>query len=319
MNRIIKLPVVFLLALSSAATGCIKEDYSNCPTGVYVTFDTSNPKHDYAARVQSVDLYFYDSEGDLTRHYYYEKEQLRRSDRAAYVGGLPAGEYRLLAIVNGGFETQTENVQKFSTIRSRIAGETVKNNLTDFFTAEKQVTVRSGAARNRAERMTLDKHNNNIRLNVLYDGYAASPETMLEAFITENNGVYEFRSGKCVRPCPVRYLPWRINFSGGLPSSFDIPTMHIWHDSEQKGECDVTVVLQESVSGAAAGRSILLNLTRELMKVRDAKTGELLYDTDEKLLFNDEYEITMTIGADFALTALTINDWKNGGVIPANL
>lgn len=303
---------LFLLLPPLICTGCIGENNDDCPLGLYVTFETRNPKHSYVEAVRNVDLYFYDADGNLAASYDYTKDELRPSDGAAYVADPPRGEYLLLAVVNDGADVGSVDVEKYSTIRSEFKNREIRTQLKDFFSAERQVTV-SGGRRASSELMVLDKYNNDVRLHVEYDEeYTLPTGATLESYITCNNGVYEFRTRKCLNPCPVRYEAWRIatNVETRLPSQFTISTMHIWQQSSDKGECDVTVFLHESGLPMDGGRTVSVNLTQELLKIKDPITGESLYDTDEKLLFEDEYDVTVTIGKEFNILALTINNWS---------
>ncbi len=103
--------VNILIALTLAGaltTGCLKEDYSFCPPGVYVTFEAANPKHEYPELVQNLSLYLYDNEtGALIDSWDYTRDELRTDDRAALVPYTVPGTYRLLAIVNDGIYTTT--------------------------------------------------------------------------------------------------------------------------------------------------------------------------------------------------------------------
>lgn len=296
--------------------GCIKENNGECPSGLYVTFETRNPKHNYVEAAGNVDLYFYTPDGTLEAQYNYAKDDLRAFDGAAFVPDPPQGEFLLMAIVNNGADVNSVDTDDYATIRSEFKSSLIEKRLTDYFSAEKRITV--DRRDNATEMMVLDKYNNDIRLNVEYDGYVPPAGTGLEAYITCNNGVYQFNTRKCLDPCLVRYQPWAavIDSGTGIPKQFTISTMHIWQAGSDKGKCDVTIFLHETGLPMDTGRTVAVNLTDELLKIRDPQTGELLYDTDAKLLFEDEYELSITLGSEFKILALTINDWAiiEGGV-----
>ena len=303
----------FLLLLLLLPAGCTKEDNRNCPAGLYVCFEPNNPKHNYQELVTQVDLYFYGADGELKADFHYSRNDLRTHDRAAFVPRMPAGEYKLVAVVNSGKDYETYGIENYETLYTKVKQDIVSDKLTDFFTSEKQITVGRPASLVQTETLKLAKHNNNIRLKILYDNYTAPPNTVLDAFVEESCGhiYYSTYSGPPTRD--VRYLPWNeLSGSDGLPLQFDISTFRLWIGS------DAALCLREAdaVSGIDAGRFYTLNITDALVTVKNA-AGEFLYDTDEKLEYNDEYEITITIGKDFVILSVTIDNWDiiSGGVV----
>lgn len=308
MNKKNILLLLFLPILMLA--GCTKEDYRNCPAGLYVTFEPQNPKHNYAELVQGLDLYFYGQDGNLAANFHYDRDELRPYDRAAFVPQIPAGKYRLVAVVNDGADTETSGIEKYETLKFGLKKETVDSKITEFFTAQKQITVGLPGTEIPTEKMELYKHNNHVRLKIVYDGYDAPADMTLQAYMQGHNRTFGYLfEGYSLEGLAI-YLPWTTRYNTeGLPEEFDMATMHIRLGG------DLTVHLEETSETGATGRSIVLNLADELKKVKNS-AGQYLYDTDEKLWYYDEYEITVTIGKDFVVIGLTIDNWTiiGGGV-----
>jgi len=299
-----KRKILSLLLPMLLAAGCVKEDNRNCPTGLYVTFEANNPKHDYPELVTGVALYFYGPDGELKANFHYSREELRSYDRAAYVPSIPAGNYKVVAVVNGEDDYETYEVENYQTLWTKVRQDIVTNKLTDFFTSEKQITIghRSGVS---TEKMMLAKHNNNIRLKILYEGYIASDNTVLEAFAKESSALFHYSTYSSFATHPVRYHPWNeLLGHNGLPLQFDISVFRLWIGS------DATICLRETeaLTGTDTGRFYTLNITEALITVKNS-ADEFLYNTNEKLEYTDEYEVTITLGKDFVVLSLSINNW----------
>ncbi|MCL2098153.1 MAG: FimB/Mfa2 family fimbrial subunit [Bacteroidales bacterium] len=311
MNRR-KILLLLLLPLL-LPVGCIKEDYRNCPTGLYVTFEPKNPKHDYSELVVEVNLYFYDSDGNLKADFHYFRDELRPHDRAAFVPSIPIGDYSLVAVVNGHQDYETYGIENYATLCTKVRQDTVSNKLTDFFTSEKQISIGSRQGGGiQTEKMMLAKHNNEIRLKILYDGYIAPVNTVLEAYAEESSGLFFYSTYSSLATRHVRYQPWDILLGNqGLPLQFDISVFRLWIGS------DANICLRETevLTGIGTERFYTLNITDALITVKNS-ANEYLYNTNEKLEYTDEYEITMTLGKDFVILSLSINNWYiiGGGV-----
>jgi hypothetical protein len=307
-----KRKLLSLLLLALMMTGCTKENYRNCPAGLYVSFQPDNPKHDYPELVTKVDLYFYCLEGNLKASFSYLRDELRPYDRAAFVPQITAGEYRLVAVVRNGMDYETYEVDSYATLYTKLEQETVSEKLTDLFTSEKLVTVGRSGGNIQTENMMLAKHNNNIRLKIVYEGYMTPAGMSLEAFAEENSGIFLYSSYSSPAIRYVRYMPWNESAANnGLTQLFDISVFRLWIGS------GATICIRETdtLTGTITGRSYTLNITEILTRVENL-AGEYLYDTNEKLEYNDEYEITITLGPDFVVLAITVDNWNiiGGGV-----
>ena len=310
MNK--KKILLFLLLPLLLPAGCTKEDNRNCPTGLYVSFEPNNPKHNYPELVAYVDLYFYNPDGNLMADFHYLRDDLRANDRAAFVPYIPSGDYRLVAVINGRQDYETYGVEKYENLCTKLKEESITGKLMDFFTSEKQISIGRSGPVIPTEKMMLAKHNNNIRLKILYDKYTAPYNMVLKAFVEENGGLFHYSTYSCSTTLYKHYFPWNTLLGNdGLPLQFDISVFRLWIGS------NVSLCLREvdNITGTVTGRSYTLNIIEKLIAVRNL-SGDYLYDTDEKLEYNDEYEITITLGKDFVVLSLIIDDWQiiGGGV-----
>ena len=298
--------ILSLLLVLPLLTGCLRDDYGDC---LYVTFDSLNPKHAYADEVEHVSLYFYDENGDLVRDYHYDKSQLRQSDMAAIVPGLPAGNYKMVAIVNDGIHTTTEGYEHYSTLHTRLDGGTLESELTSIFIAEKDFSANADP-QIQTEKMTLRKLSNNVHVHLLYDQevgpgeefapYVPTEGTNLTAWVEGTNGYYHHElvggSTKLVANPWYRADNGDPHYLPDHPSQFSITTMDMRHDGK------LTLYLSERLTG---GRSEDVELRQISLDIADylRRTQEELgtvYATDEEfqqyLDFEDEFHIYIRLG-----------------------
>ncbi len=301
--------ILSLLLALSLLTGCLRDDYGDC---LYITFDTLNPKHVYTEEVEHVSLYFYDGNGDLVRDYHYGRNQLRRSDMGAIVPDLPAGSYKVVAIVNDGIHTTTEGHTNYSTLTTRLNGGTLGSELPPIFIAEKEFATDT-APQIQTERMTLRKLNNNIVVHLLYDNdrepgpgeefapYAPTDGTNLTARVEGTNGRYhhELVGGST----KLTAYPWHRIDNGDPhylpehPARFTLSTMDFRHDGK------LTLYLSETLTARSSTdievRHISLDIANYLRQAQQALG--VVYATDgefqQYLDFEDEFHIHVRLGS----------------------
>ncbi|MCD8165353.1 MAG: FimB/Mfa2 family fimbrial subunit [Bacteroides sp.] len=288
---------------------CIREDNSDCITGLYIYFNPENPKHDYPELVQTVNLYFYDEVGDLAAGFMYNKQELYSNDKAAFIENLPQGNYTLVSIINNVETYSTVDEQQMKSLESHLRDRLVDYPLVDFFSGIKELTVKQGASQ---QKVTTDifKHNNDIRVEVISDGYEPPPGATFNIYIEGNNGAYHYQSATCPEGNVIKYFPHHTEGNQNdifMVSQFTV--MRLWRNA------DLALYLEERVPFQGVSRTLKLNIAEELAKVVDHQ-NEFLYDTDEKLSFTDEYTILITLGPNFILLELVINDWTltGGGI-----
>ena len=306
--------ILAILLLLPIMTGCVKEDYGNCPEGLYIAFEPINPKHIYPDKVQRVSLYFYNPEsGDLAADFHYEKDELRVSDRAAFVPQIPAGTYRVVAVINDGIYTRTAGTGNYTTLHTMLDDEEMAYKPADLFTAEKDITVTVNTTMVvPVETMAIVKHNNDIYLNIIYDDYNAQEGMTFTSWIEGSDYCYEYAAGR--NTLHALFRPWdtRVNDSG-MPSRFSYSVMRLSRAS------DLVLHLQEiPVSRAEAPRHYSFNLVDALALIIDETNpdNQYLYDTDRELEYNDEFEITIKTGKEKVQIAVGVDQWDTigGGV-----
>jgi hypothetical protein len=298
----------FLLLLLLAA-GCTDEDYRNCPAGLYISFEPVNSKHNYPALVATVNLFFYDQQGNLKADFHYTRNQLHGYERAAFVPAIPDGDYRVVAVIKSGERHyETLRGESYETLHTKLKSATVTDKLTDLFSSEKNITINRLSPVIQYETMDIVKHNNNIRLQVDYDGYMAPNGVTLDACIEENNGEFHYQSYSSRMLHNVCYLPWDGQLgSNNLPERFELSSFRLF-----LGGSTSIRLFETNGSSSFTGRSFSMNVVNELIKVRNLH-GERLYDTNLKLEYNDEYVMTITIGKDFVVLSVTIDNWDTIG------
>jgi hypothetical protein len=307
--------ILTLLVLLPAFIGCTKEDYRNCPDirpDIYVVFEPTNPKHILRNEVQNASLYLYDpAMGDLARELHYLKSELRQSDMAAPIPPeVPAGTYRLVAILNDGIYTTTTGTENYSTLKSSLNNADMDYKPVDFYASEKMITVADNITT--VETMPVIKHNNNIHLNIIYDGYVATPGVTFTSWIESPDLYFEYETG--VNSLPTHFMPWEIQTGvNGMPVRFSFTSMRLTTDNYR------VLHLQETAATRALlpPRHYKLVLADELAKIEDPDNpGEFLYDTDAELEFYDEFELTIKLGKDNIQIAVGVDRWDTigGGV-----
>ena len=328
---------ILFLFLSLTMVGCTKEDFSDCPTGFLVTFEPDNPKHNLTREVQNLDLYFYAQSNDsLLKKLSYTRSELRSYDCAAHVpqDSVPAGEYRLLAVFNGGIDTRTDNYETFDKVHTRLNDTEIGgikpapvDPLVTLFSGETYLEIEAypPVGEEIVFPVSLYKHNNLIRVNIVYDDeYELPAGSRVDIHIDGSNGRYHHSTRSCRsnesndEGVYTIFRPWeryeRLDPVEGNVSEIYISTVHMWHDSDLKVHFDEVAGTR---SGEDPTKSYDFSLTDLLKDVDQAKIGgetvKNPYDTDDKLRFHDEYEIWIRVGKTSIATKVGLDDWAKVG------
>ena len=297
----------WLLLLSLSVISCISEDYDNCPKGYYIRFYPQNQKHDLKQMINTVDLYLYGEDGSLHKEIHRTKEELRPADGAVFIPLLPAGEYKVLALINHDPSCyEISSYQKFEEVHTSLPEELIKTPPADLFVGIKPLEFKQNEKYAMTVPMKIAKQTNHINLKIVFQDYEQPADAILNSHIYGSNGKFEYSTYSCSN-IYRKYIGHKKDSSQDTNAAFQLTTMRLWAGA------DINLVVEEEYPSLGETRSVKINLVEELMKVKDEK-GELLYDTDEKLEFNDEYDITMTLDGNFVLLELTIDNWTaNGG------
>jgi hypothetical protein len=305
--------ITLLLLLPLLWTGCTSEDYRNCPIDetraeLYIAFQPINPVNVYPDVVQNVSLYFYDPATELLAYEsHYTTDELRNDDKAAKVSEdvLP-GTYKVVGVINCGIYTETVDTDSYTTLRSRLMNHELNAKPVDFFAGEKEITIDPGVSTE--ETMAITKHNKDIHLNIVYDGYEGEEGVTFTSWIEGSNCCYEYAEN--CNTTHAMYNPWEEAMNTeGLPTRFSYSTMRITTDS------DLTLHLEEIAATRGPVRKYSFVLADLLGKLIDENNtdNEYLYDTDEELAFADEFEFTIKIGKDNVLIEVGVDLWDGIG------
>lgn len=218
---------VCLLSLLWIITGCINEDFSDCPQGEFrVAFeyvhhtDDTHPDR-FGIDVQKVDLYMFDAAG------YYMKCITRENSpfpENFYITPLlPAGDYTLVAWGNltdrvtlqpafvSGQTTLEQAMLSLNSDENRI----VNHNLTPVFHAIKQVTVDETI--DRTEVLSLIKNENQLNLKVKWFEKSGIPcihrcaEGVHIRVVDPKGATYKFDNSVIASGNELIYYPYQSN------------------------------------------------------------------------------------------------------------
>ncbi len=285
------------LCLSGLLSGCLDESY-DCPEGFRLQIETLNPDHPFEEIIRTLTLYFYTEKGDKVHEMHFDEDEIPSLQGVIGVTCLIYGNYRVAAIANESdyFKTTGENQLEQLTTSLVREGETplphLHTGMESFsFTRQNEGTVVST--------VTLIKHTKHINLEVRQEGVGET--TPIYGYITGVNSSYHYATHSCPDNREVVYVP---DSETTVPDHirFRLTTLRLWKDAI------IDLVVEKDRNNPEAG-SVTFNLPETLGKVVDNQ-GNLLYDTDEKLEYYDEYDILIRIDETFAVIGLTINGWQ---------
>ncbi len=318
MNKISKQLLYLLICILTFIIlfgSCINEDMSNCPSGRYLHFETINKKYEFKDIVEKVDLYIYDGE-ELVDKKTYSRAEIEASDYKIYLDERPNGmELHYIALINE-FDDyfRTVDADHKETLQTAIVaakGDSVKNRLPNIFHGAKDILF-SNKLLGIPDTIYLKKNTNDINLFVAFKGYELPSSSHLSSFICGSNGKYNY-DNQPIETTTYTYLPYTAALgSGEYDYNSHFTTMRLWIGADT----DIRLEKKDEVlSPLAPAVETLhrLNITEELAKV--TVNGEYIYNTDEKLEAEDEYDITIILDGNFVVLELVINDWvivRNG-------
>lgn len=301
--------LIILLACCLTLTGCFREKYLDCPEGRYIYLRSATGNYNCEDIAERVDLYLYDSEGNLVGTYSFDRDEIIARDYKLPIPFQPAGEYTLVAQVNF-----SEDDYMLIGIDNLFGGQCglvggalgeITRKQADIYHGFGKIVFGEGpdAFAYKTDIIDIYKNTKNIELEVSYHKSVDADTRRAEAVITGNNGVYKYDNSNAAE-CFRRYYP---HTNGG--HTFSFTTMHFYCNSDMT----LTVDLYKRPSTRAGQEGTLLdsqelNIAGYLAQVRD-NTGAYLYDTDEKLALEDEFFIQVMFGDKHAMIGLWVNGW----------
>ncbi len=308
---------VFLIIMS-----CVKDDLSDCPpvnpvdpglpgetSDWYLHFRTIPAKYTFRNVVESLDLYIYDrDEHDLVEVIDYSYEDLAGNDFSIHLGGMDCiikDSYRFVVVMNATehYEVvpgQTIQEYELSIVQDAEKGDFIDFKLNDVFSGYLDAVAQTKTIRR--DTVDLVKLINHVTVTVEFENYSLPPGYELSASITGSNGHYNYEfdsKQKALKP----YMPYMERFLElDYIFEYDITTAKLTIDD------DMMLNVEERNQQDDFFRDLHLSLTGELAKIKD-DNGNYLYNTNEKLMQEDEFFFYFLLDKDFKILELTINDW----------
>ncbi|MEF9923073.1 MAG: FimB/Mfa2 family fimbrial subunit [Muribaculaceae bacterium] len=202
--------LIAIIALAAIQSGCMKEDYSDCPKNGVIKVKVFFTKHNdgnidlFEKEVTKVDMFFFNKKGTLVSHII--------DTNGPFVNGytkevkLIEGEYNVVVWANLFEDTKIEGINVdeicYDKARLNVVTEEINKNLvvrnipTTLFHSEVAFTVKNGGEILVDAPLTLDTKNINISVNFQKrDGTTCPKEEHtepLKTFIKAQNGQYRF-------------------------------------------------------------------------------------------------------------------------------
>lgn len=314
----IKYHIFIYFSLFIFLNSCYKEDMSDCYDDDFnLSFSLIMNKYKFENIVDNLVLYQYDDKGELLEEYEFSRKQLESDDFIVKLP-LPAkGIYTFVAIanINDTFHRVYSKDKRGDFLLRLITKEfSVTDKIDDIYQGYKQIIIDDEEEVPRTENIELTKHTNNI--TVIVETTDSEPENNPEfsTTISGTNGVYNYR----YQPLPseiITYIPHESVFKRNSLSLTDqYRIMRIWIDDDMK-----LGIFNKDADGNKKEISSIM-LTAAIADMKDMQ-GNLLYNTDEKLEQEDEFEIHVLLkpdGETYAVAEIWVNGWMiviNPGVI----
>lgn len=308
MNR--KEYILILFSSLLIFGGCINEDLSDCPRGKYIYFKTNSPKYVYENIVKKVDLYLYDEGENLVSEYSCPREDLDGNNYRIYIPQFPNGNYVAVALVNQDNHYETLDKSKLTSLRTRLlttSGDSVKIKPNDIYHSNKEMNF-GDTYHITSDTMFLSKNTNHINLSVQIKDHKMPDANTLGTTITGANGEYNYNN-RSVGNSTLTYIPHTTSPIEKVQNTIvfknSTTIMRLWIDA------DLMVNVIEYENGVTPKNKPVasLNLMDMISKVKNDATGEYLYNTNEKLELEDEFNIEVIYDSSFSIIDLKVNDW----------
>lgn len=300
--------LIALFTVLVALTGCYKEDYSTCPDGRYVFFESVTRKYDYAEVVESADLYLYNNAGRLVNKYEYTLAQVKADGGRLLLPFQPEGEYTLVAVVNGSkdhYDVSDADNTSSGKLSLKCNGESVVETMPcDIYHSCSTITFdRYSVAKTETDILDLFKNTNDFHVKVKFVNDAA-PAGELQVYMCGNNGTYGY-DNKLVEGSYRKYKTHQYSPEDNL---YTMRTMRVHTNTDLMLHLELWPENTTKADEAEPLRTQTIDIREYLMGVKDT-AGNCLYDTDEKLEQEDRFNIVVTLRSNFEISGITINDW----------
>jgi len=291
---------------------CIKEDLDNCPPVTreqrYILFETKNTKTTFREAFSNLDLYIYDKEDKLVESpISYTRSELAASEYRAYLPDWVEPDYMVVAVMNDNelFEVEdTGSLHTFKTSLSTDYSDWLNTPITDIYLGNLQVP----SSRTRATgvgTVYLSKLTNKFYITVKLNGFTLPVTHAINVHIQGCNGRYN-SSLEGIAEQLTLYMPHTDNKPKESVYEFLIDTLRLWFGD------DLTLVVKLDEEGKDTREVDRIGIVDFLAEVTDMD-GNYLYDSDEKLDFEDEYYIEIVLDTELKISQIIVNGWFEVG------
>lgn len=289
-----------LLLLILSLTGCINEDNSHCRQNVVFRYQyifNKDNKDLFAEQVKSVDLFIYNSQGDLVK-----RVPHHQAGNSITVSDLPNGRYRAVSWAN--FTDEYYAIEDASTMEGNLltikAEEgTIKNFNASLFHHFAEFEV--DAAEPTTVDASLIKNTNKIMITIT-DPIGSQALGNLSFSIKGSNSSYKYNNSLVENQPTIRYSPFSVQIDENLNKhEFNIARLFLGDD----------LSIEVFLDGA---------LVKSIPLVSTLVSNSTILNTNDDLDRYDEYELTYNLSSNntLVLTSIRINDWTkiihNGGI-----
>lgn len=217
--------VVLTWVLPWLVAGCVKEDFSGCPTGSYsIAFeyvnhtDTEHPNR-FCTDVHRIDLYVFDSTGHFVKCITNSEAPFTEDFRIE--PELPEGNYTLVAwgnicdevIIRPAFVSGKTTIEEGLLSLKAIENQSVNKKLTSIFHAIKEVTV--DGFTDKTDILSFTKNENQLNLTVKWFEKSGIPcihrcaEGVRARVVDPKGATYKFDNSVVASSNELTYYPYQ--------------------------------------------------------------------------------------------------------------
>jgi len=300
MNKYASICLLFLFLTMQS---CIKDDLSHCglKEQSFIWFKSINPKYNYAEIAQQVNLYLYDEQLQFAGELVYTQEELKQSQAKIYIPAEKKGAYTIIALVNLSDKYEIFDTERLVTWKGSLhrgtGYEDISYKLPDIYHSMKKISFHADQ-KQQEDTLYLVKNTNHIRLIV--ECSSQGKLDSIQPYIYGSNTMFSYEN-RLLGDRMVTYHPHTTTKQPGI-SEYSLTTMLL------RTGGDASLYFKAlNPDGSYTDRK-LFNITERLANVKNNNDGKV-YDTDQKLAYEDEFEFKVVLDNSSQIMHLIINDW----------
>lgn len=298
--------VIFILWLPS---GCYREDLSDCPQGLLLKLEPTITKYTIDEIINDVTLYLFNEQGDYVAKYHYQRDALQGPELLVPVPQQRTGKYTFVVLVNHDEKDYTTfGTEKCESLLTRLLTEpnfTFSRKQADLYHGHKVIEVTQGL-KVVTEEVEISKNTNNINLQLEIREYNLEENEEISAQLTGTNGTYDY-ANKPTGNTVITYNPHTpgpaVAEQGVYRREDQFRTMRLWIGD------DLKLTIYRNFPDLKPIEMASIMLTKTIAEIKDPSTGDYLYNTDEKLELEDEFNISLVLDETYTIVDLIINNW----------